>query len=76
MKSGCAPYTSAGEKVKIHHVGQDAFGPFMEVTDTTHKSFLHNQFGANKPHPTNPVIRAEFNPIRKAYWRAYAEQFK
>lgn len=76
MTKGCAPYTMAGEQVKIHHMGQDSFGPFVEVTDTTHKSFLHNQFGINKPHPTNPVNRSEFNSIRKAYWRAYAEQFK
>ena len=76
MLKGHAPYTTGGEQVKIHHMGQDACGPFVEVTDTTHKSFLHNQFGYGKKHPTNPVIRSEFNPIRAAYWRAYAEQFK
>ncbi len=57
-------------------MGQDAFGPFVEVTKTSHKSALHNQFGYRQKHPTNPVIRSEFNPVRKAYWRAYGEQFK
>ena len=55
---------------------QDAFGPFVEIVPSTHKSYLHNQYGSNQPHPTHPVIRSEFNPIREAYWRAYAEQFK
>ncbi len=76
MLEGRAPYTNSGEKVIIHHMGQDAFGPFVEVTKRTHKPFLHNQFGYGQPHPTNPVVRTDFDPIREAYWRAYAEQFK
>lgn len=76
MGKGYAPYTKNGEQIKIHHMGQDSFGPFVEITDSAHKPFLHNQFGVNKPHPTNPVDRSEFNPIRKVYWRAYAERFK
>ena len=36
----------------------------------------NKQFGRNNPHPTNPVIRSEFDPIRKAYWRARADEFK
>jgi hypothetical protein len=76
MSRGLAPYTSTDEQVIIHHMGQNAFGPFVEVTKTTHKSFLHNQFGYKQLHPTAPVIRSEFNPIRQAYWRAYAESFK
>jgi hypothetical protein len=76
MQKGQAPYTSAGEQVIVHHMGQSAFGPFVEVTKTTHKPFLHDQFGAGNPHPTAPVIRPEFDPIRHAYWKAYAESFK
>ena len=76
LKEGRAPYTSGDEQVIIHHMGQDAFGPFVEVTKTTHKSALHNQFGYGQKHPSNPVIRSKFNPVRKAYWRAYGEQFK
>ena len=76
MSNGYAPYTTSNEQVIIHHMGQDAFGPFVEITNTTHKPVFHNQFGYRQKHPTNPVIRSEFNPIREAYWRAYAEQFK
>jgi hypothetical protein len=76
MREGRAPYTLADEQVIIHHMGQSAFGPFVEVTKTTHKPLFHNQFGYGQLHPTAPVIRPEFNPIRKAYWRAYAESFK
>lgn len=76
MRDGKAPRTNSGEKVIIHHLGQSSYGPFVEVTKTTHKPFLHNQFGYGQPHPTAPVIRPEFDPIREAYWRAYAESFK
>lgn len=76
MSNGYAPYTTSNEQVIIHHMGQDAFGPFVEVTKTTHKPAFHNQFGYGNPHPTNPVDRIEFKFIREAYWRAYAEQFK
>lgn len=69
-------HTSSGKQVIIHHMGQSAYGPFVEVTKTTHKPFLHNQFGYGQPHPTAPVIRPEFKSIREAYWRAYAELFK
>ena len=76
MKQGYAPYTSDGEIINVHHFGQDARGPFSEVAGNVHRAFPHKQFGRNNPHPTNPVIRSEFNPIRAAYWRARAEQFK
>ena len=76
MLTGKAPYTKSGEKVIIHHMGQNSFGPFVEVTPSYHKACFHNQFGINEPHPTNPVDRTEFDTIRKAYWRAYAKQFK
>ena len=76
MKKGQAPYVSSGERVNVHHVGQHAKGPFVEVADSTHKSFPHKQFGKNHPHPTNPVVRSEFNSIREAYWKARANEFK
>ncbi len=76
MKKGQAPYTNSGERMNVHHVGQHADGPFAEVTESTHRSFPHKQFGRNNPHPTNPVVRAEFDPIRRAYWRARADEFK
>jgi hypothetical protein len=76
MSKGLAPHTNAGESVIIHHMGQSAYGPFVEVTKTTHKPLFHNQFGYRQPHPTAPVIRPEFDPIRQAYWKAYAKSFK
>jgi filamentous hemagglutinin len=76
LQKGRAPYTLADEQVIIHHMGQSAQGPFIEVTKTTHKPLLHNQFGYRQLHPTFPVVRSEFDPIREAYWRAYAESFK
>lgn len=76
MKEGRAPYTLFDEPVIVHHLGQSAYGPFVEVTKRTHKSFLHNQFGYGKPHPSAPVIRAEFDCIRQAYWMCYAKSFK
>jgi len=75
MRDGKAPYTNNGEKVQIHHMGQDAFGPFVEIVPSTHTSSLHNQFGINQAHPSNPVIRSEFNSIRTSYWREYAKRF-
>ena len=76
MLKGHAPYTTTGEMVQLHHIGQDARGCLAEVAEKTHRAFPHEQFGRNKPHPTYPVVRSEFDSIRTAYWRAYAEQFK
>jgi hypothetical protein len=76
MLEGKAPYTSLGEKIILHHIGQDAKGPLVEVTEKTHKPLLHKQHGENQSHPTNPVIRDEFDSIREEYWRTYAEKVK
>jgi hypothetical protein len=77
MRNGRAPHTNTGEPVIIHHSGQSTHGPFVEMTEVTHRNQLwHNQFGVGQQHPTLPVVRSEFNPIREAYWRAYAETFK
>jgi hypothetical protein len=77
MRSGYAPRTNAGEPVIIHHMGQSAYGPFVEMAEGIHRKQLwHNQFGARQLHPTAPVIRSEFDSIREAYWRSYAEAFK
>ncbi len=76
MKQGYAPYTIDREMVNVHHIGQDARGPWAEVSGNVHRKFPHKQFGRNKSHPTNPAIRTDFDSIREAYWRAYAEQFK
>jgi hypothetical protein len=76
MQEGRAPYTNFDEPVIIHHMGQNAYGPFVEVTKITHKPLLHNQFGYGESHPSTPVIRPEFELVRKSYWKAYAESFK
>jgi hypothetical protein len=76
LKKGRAPYTSADEQVILHHMGQNAKGPLVEVTKDTHKPLLHKQYGINEPHPTNPVVRSEFDSIREEYWKTYGETFK
>jgi hypothetical protein len=76
MLEGKAPYTTAGECVIIHHIGQNAKGPLVEVTENTHNPLLHKQYGTNEAHPTNPVVRGEFDPIREEYWKTYGETFK
>ncbi len=76
MRDGKTPYTMSGEKINLHHVGQDARGPIIEAAEKSHRVHPHKLFGKNKPHPTNPVDRKDFNKVRESYWRAYAEQFK
>jgi hypothetical protein len=76
MREGKAPRTNLGAKVILHHIGQDAKGPLTEVTEYSHLDALHGQYGVNEPHPTNPVIRKIFDPIREAYWKTYGETFK
>jgi hypothetical protein len=76
MLEGKAPYTSAGERVIIHHIGQNAKGPLVEVIKDTHNPLLHKQYGINEAHPTNPVVRSKFDPIREEYWKTYGETFK
>lgn len=76
MRQGLAAYTNDGKPVILHHIGQNSFGPFAEVTRSSHKTSLHRLYGRNSPHPQNPVIRKEFESVRSNYWRDYAKTIK
>jgi hypothetical protein len=76
MQEGYAPYTNSGKKVILHHIGQDANGPLVEVAEKTHNPLLHRQYGSRESHPTNPVVRSKFGLIRKEYWKTYGKYFE
>ena len=56
--SGLRPELPNGDLVSIHHVGQNAKGPLVEISSKTHSrshKALHSQFGTNMKHPEFPV---------------------
>jgi hypothetical protein len=75
MLEGKSPRTNSGGRVLLHHIGQDANGPLVEVIKDSHNPLLHKQYGINKPHPANPVVRSKFDPIKEEYWKTYGETF-
>lgn len=76
MLNGRAPVNNSGEKIEIHHIGQDDHGPWAEVSQKTHKAYPHKEYGKNMAHPTRPVNRSKFNRMKKKYWKSRGEEFK
>ncbi len=72
---GLAPELDDGNFATLHHVGQDARGPLVEVSTRYHgvgkpgQDILHSQFGRCQPHPTRPIDRRAFDVDTREYWR-------
>lgn len=67
IQEGRAPYGPDGERINLHHIGQHAFSPLAELTNTEHKQFdgvLHDKTNASEI--DRPVFRTE----RQAYWQS------
>lgn len=68
---GNAPtFKSDGTSVEIHHVGQDAKGPFKEMHKSDHR--LGENYKKNHPAGQKPLTKEErkqFNKARSEYWK-------
>lgn len=77
VAEGKAPYDSkTGERIELHHMGQDKNSPFAELTENTehgdgNHSVLHPSEGESWRH--EPGAMAQYNQERVEHWKARAE---
>ena len=69
-----APELPDGSLATLHHINQNGLGNLVEASTRYHgfgKDYktLHNIWGKNKSHPTNPVNRPKFDQDKGAYWK-------
>lgn len=75
MQKGRAPIGPDGMAVNLHHMGQNAQGPIVEITKTLHQSgssAIHINSGTTIPSGIN---RSQFGSWRQDYWKDRATGF-
>lgn len=75
MHQGNAPYTSDGEQIKLHHIGQRDNSPLAELSDSEHTGkdsdkFLHDKTAESL------VDRDAFNTVRRRHWTERSKEDK
>lgn len=75
MQLGLAPLDADGNKVELHHIGQQADSPLAELTRAEHRgkgndNVLHNKLKESE------INREDFDKERKEYWKARAEEIE
>jgi hypothetical protein len=68
-KAGYAPELANGSVMNLHHLGQKATGPLVELPPSLHTSDLHKKFGYKSKNPKFPVDRSKFDLERPKYWK-------
>lgn len=67
MNDGNAPYTSSGEVIELHHIGQKNYSPLAQLTGTEHRGkkntkFLHDVLG------NSTIDRNAFDSVKDRHW--------
>jgi hypothetical protein len=68
-KAGYAPELVDGKVMNLHHLGQKATGPLVELPPSLHTSDLRTKFGYKSKNPKLPVDRSKFDLERPKYWK-------
>lgn len=75
MSRGCCPISQDGQKIELHHIGQDPDSPLAELTTEEHRGEANDMILHDKTNESN-IDRATFRRERESYWIARAEQIK
>lgn len=88
-QAGVAPQTPTGFGVQLHHIGQNAKGPLVEVSAQHHSwksqalpsgkrpfDVLHGQYGVNNGHPENKIDRSKWSQDVSEYWKNRVKDLK
>lgn len=75
MNKGKPPLAADNKPVELHHIGQKPDAPLAELTCAEHRqdgndNILHNKLKESE------IDRADFNEVRKDYWKARAQQIE
>ena len=77
MAKGRTPYDAeTGEKIELHHIGQDSSSPLAELTEKEHKnnfSVLHQKEGESWRH--NKQLNDRYNNVeRPNHWKTRSKE--
>ncbi len=72
MKQGKCPYSKDGEKIELHHIGQNPDAPLAELTTTEHRGSANDMTLHDKTIDESKIDREAFRSERENYWKARA----
>lgn len=73
MLEGKSPVTSNGEKIELHHIGQNPDAPLAELTTEEHRGYKSDMILHDKT-VESKIDRYAFRAERESYWMSRAEQ--
>ena len=76
MLNGEGPLTLTGEKIELHHVGQNPDSPLAELTVSEHRRGEHNKLLHTSIDVASKINRHFFAVfIKKPYWKARGKEY-
>lgn len=76
MKQGKCPYSKDGQKIELHHIGQNPDAPLAELTQTEHRGQKNDMTLHDKTIDESKIDREKFRAERENHWKARAEQIE
>ena len=76
MKQGKCPYSKDGQKIELHHIGQNPDAPLAELTQTEHRGQKNDMTLHDKTIDETKIDREKFRAERENHWKARAEQIE
>lgn len=76
MKAGKCPYSRDGEKIELHHIGQNPNAPLAELTMTEHRGPTNDMILHDKTIEESEINREAFRLERENHWKARAAQIE
>ena len=73
MKQGKCPYSQDGQKIELHHIGQNPDAPLAELTVSEHRGPDNDMILHDKTIEESKIDREAFRAERESHWKARAE---
>ena len=75
-QKGEAPILENGERVELHHIGQNPDSPLAELTVSEHRRGQQNKLLHTSTNVASKIDRHDFAiKIKRPYWRARAREY-
>lgn len=76
MKQGKCPYTTSGQPIELHHIGQNPNAPLAELSMSEHRGAENDLILHDKTIDESRIDRSHFRLERENHWKARAEQIE
>lgn len=76
MKEGKCPLSKDGQKIELHHIGQNSDAPLAELTMSEHRGPDNDMTLHDKTIDESRIDRGAFRTERENYWKARANQIE